>query len=89
MELQTCISYLDPRDSFSIFYYGRLLHVAKLYYNFFVQDPKVPKEQLHTNIHGVKRSFSFVKCHDFASITVKIVDTIKHMVFTLFITLLN
>ena len=34
-ELLTCISCLDPRDSFSIFDPSRLLRIAKIYYDDF------------------------------------------------------
>ncbi|KAH7653232.1 Ribonuclease H-like protein [Dioscorea alata] len=83
-ELLTCISCLDPRNSFSRFNHARLLHLAEIYYDdFSIQDLQVLKEQLHTYIYDVRRCFDFVECHDLASLAVKLVESRKHLVFPL------
>ncbi|XP_039132336.1 uncharacterized protein LOC120269118 [Dioscorea cayenensis subsp. rotundata] len=83
-ELLICISCLDPRDSFSRFHHGRLLHLAEIYYDdFSIQDLQVLKEQLHTYVHDVRRSSDFVECNDLASLAVKLVENRKHLVFPL------
>ncbi|KAH7685609.1 Ribonuclease H-like protein [Dioscorea alata] len=83
-ELLTCISCLDPRNSFSRFNHARLLHLAEIYYDdFSIQDLQVLKEQLHTYIYDVRRCSDFVECDDLASLAVKLVESRKHLVFPL------
>ncbi|KAH7655857.1 Ribonuclease H-like protein [Dioscorea alata] len=83
-EFLTCISCLDPRNSFSRFNHARLLHLAEIYYDdFLIQDLQVLKEQLHTYIYDVRRCSDFVECDDLASLDVKLVESRKHLVFPL------
>ncbi|XP_039137406.1 uncharacterized protein LOC120274936 [Dioscorea cayenensis subsp. rotundata] len=83
-ELLTCISCLDPRNSFSRFHHAKLLRLAEIYYDdFSIQDLQVLKEQLHTYIHDVRRCSDFVECDDLASLAVKLVESRKHLVFLL------
>lgn len=78
--IKTCISW----DLFSKFYYSRLFPSIEIYYDVFSKwDVQVLKIQLHTHIHYVKRNSDFVECHDFASFTMKPVETKKTFGFQL------
>ena len=83
-ELLECFSCLDPRDSFSKFNVDKLVMVAGIYdADFSTNDLSNIKDQLQTFIRHVRRIDDFTSCHDFGSLSVKMVETERHLMFLL------
>ena len=83
-ELLVCFSCLDPRDSFSKFNVDKLARIAEIYdKDFSLADRAAIHDQLQTFIIHVRRIDDFVVCHDLASLAVKMIETEKHIVFSL------
>ncbi|XP_042437182.1 uncharacterized protein LOC122023161 [Zingiber officinale] len=81
-EVLTCIACLDPKDSFSQFDIGKLLHLAELYpEDFSLTDRAILEDQLETYIQNVRGEFSMTK--DLGSLAKKMVETGKNTIFPL------
>ncbi|KAH7666078.1 Ribonuclease H-like protein [Dioscorea alata] len=81
-KLLRCIACLDPRNSFSKFDHSMLVRLAHIYSDdFSTSDHLILKEQLHMYIHDVRGKFFCY--HDLASLAVKMVQTDKHLTFSL------
>ncbi|XP_057452322.1 uncharacterized protein LOC130744149 [Lotus japonicus] len=79
-----CFSCLDPKNSLSKFNVDKLAHLADIYHTDFSDDDcGTIKEQLATFILQVKRHASFSACDDVASLAMKMVQTEKHLLFSL------
>jgi hypothetical protein len=62
----------------------KLVKLAKLYdQDFTVVDRAMLREQLETYIVHVRRHVAFSTCEDIASLSIKMVQTRKHVVFPL------
>ncbi|XP_042410095.1 uncharacterized protein LOC121999483 [Zingiber officinale] len=82
MEELTYIACLDPKDSFSQFDIGKLLHLAELYLeDFSLTDRVILENQLETYIQNVRGEFSMME--DLGSLAKKIVETGKNTIFSL------
>ncbi|XP_074556811.1 uncharacterized protein LOC141812699 [Curcuma longa] len=83
-EVLTCIACLDPKDSFSQFDIGKLLHLAKLYpEDFSLTDHIILENQLETYILNVREEDEFSMIEDLESLAKKMVETGKNTVFSL------
>ncbi|XP_074567513.1 uncharacterized protein LOC141824165 [Curcuma longa] len=83
-EVLTCIACLDPKDSFSQFDIGKLLHLAKLYpEDFSLTDHIILENQLETYIENVREEDEFSMIEDLGSLAKKMVETGKNTVFSL------
>ncbi|XP_047326381.1 uncharacterized protein LOC124930058 [Impatiens glandulifera] len=81
-EVFTCITCLDPNDSFSQFDIGKILYVAELYLeNFSLTGRIVLENQLQTYIQNVRNEFPMIQ--DLGILAKKMIETEKHRVFTL------
>ncbi|XP_042465839.1 zinc finger MYM-type protein 1-like [Zingiber officinale] len=81
-EVLTCIACLDPKDSFSQFDIGKLLHLAELYpEDFSLTDRAILEDQLETYIQNVRGEFSMIE--DLGSLAKKMVETGKNTIFPL------
>ncbi|XP_042437065.1 uncharacterized protein LOC122023032 [Zingiber officinale] len=81
-EVLTCIACLDPKDSFSQFDIGKLLHLAELYpEDFSLTDRVIFEDQLETYIQNVRDEFSMIE--DLGSLAKKMVETGKNTIFSL------
>ncbi|XP_042413020.1 zinc finger MYM-type protein 1-like [Zingiber officinale] len=81
-EVLTCIACLDPKDSFSQFDIGKLLHLAELYpEDFLLIDRAILEDQLETYIQNVRGEFSMIE--DLGSLAKKMVETGKNTIFPL------
>ncbi|XP_042426243.1 uncharacterized protein LOC122014124 [Zingiber officinale] len=81
-EVLTCIACLDPKDSFSQFDIGKLLHLAELYLeDFSLTDRVILEDQLETYIQNVQGEFSMIE--DLGSLAKKLVETGKNTIFPL------
>jgi hypothetical protein len=79
-----CFSCLDPKNSFSKFDVDKLACLADIYQAGFSDDDRgTIRDQLDTYILQVKRHASFVTCEDIQSLSMKMVQTEKHLVFPL------
>jgi hypothetical protein len=73
---------LDLKNSFSMFDLEKLVRLGDLYdQDFSVLDHAMLREQLETYIIHVRRNAAFVTCEDIASLSIKMVQTEKHVVF--------
>jgi len=75
-----CFSCLDPNNSFFKFDVDKLARFADIYHADFSDDDR---EQLDTYVLQVKRHASFSSCEDVQSLAMKMVQTEKHLVFSL------
>ncbi|KAH7676768.1 Ribonuclease H-like protein [Dioscorea alata] len=83
-ELLRCIFCLDPRNSFLKFDHGMLVRLAQICSDdFSISDHLILKVQLRIYILNVRRNSNFSSCHDLASLAMKMVQTDKHLTFTL------
>ena len=83
-ELLICMSYLDPRNSFSKFDVDKLLQLAKIYADdFSIGDRILLRTQLQNYILNVRRSVEFRGCRDLARLAEKMVETGKGKTFSL------
>ncbi|XP_042441376.1 zinc finger MYM-type protein 1-like [Zingiber officinale] len=81
-KILTCIACLDPKDSFSQFDIGKLLHLAELYpKDFSLIDREILEDQLETYIQNVRGEFSMIE--DLGSLAKKMVETGKNTIFPL------
>ncbi|XP_042446604.1 uncharacterized protein LOC122031573 [Zingiber officinale] len=81
-EVLTCIACLDPKDSFSQFDIGKLLHLAEFYpEDFSLTDCVILEDQLETYIQNVRDEFSMIE--DLGSLAIKMVETGKNTIFPL------
>ncbi|XP_042410328.1 zinc finger MYM-type protein 1-like [Zingiber officinale] len=81
-EVLTCIACLDPKDSFSQFDIGKLLHLAELYpEDFSLTDRAILEDQLETYIQNVRGEFSMIEY--LGSFAKKMVKTGKNTIFPL------
>ncbi|XP_042396571.1 uncharacterized protein LOC121986685 [Zingiber officinale] len=81
-EVLTCIACLDPKDSFSQFDIGKLLHLAELYpENFSLTDRVILEDKLETYIQNVRGEFSMIE--DLESLAKKMVEMDKNTIFPL------
>ncbi|XP_042405088.1 uncharacterized protein LOC121995407 [Zingiber officinale] len=81
-EVLTCIACLDPKDSFSQFDIGKLLHLVELYPEAFsLTDRVILEDQLETYIQNVRGEFSMIE--DLGSLAKKMVETGKNTIFPL------
>ncbi|XP_042380279.1 zinc finger MYM-type protein 1-like [Zingiber officinale] len=81
-EVLTCITYLDPKDSFSQFNIGKLLRLAELYpEDFSLTDRVILEDKLETYIQNVRGEFSMIE--DLGSLAKKMVEMSKNTVFSL------
>lgn len=81
-ELLTCISCLDPRNSFCKFDLGKLVHLAELYPDDFSQiDCRMISQELQNYIYSVRRNVEFSAIQDVQSLSKKMVATGKSQVF--------
>ncbi|KAK2429994.1 zinc finger MYM-type protein [Trifolium repens] len=79
-----CFSCLDPKNSFSGFDVDKLARLADIYHTDFTDDYRETiREELETDVVHMKRYVSFSTCEDIQSLTMKIVQTNKHLVFPL------
>ena len=75
---------IDPKKSFSMFNLEKLVKLGELYdQDFIVVDRAILREQLETYIVHVRRHAAFSTCEDIASLSIKMVQTGKHVVFPL------
>ena len=82
--LLRCISCLDPGNSFAMFDHASLISLAEMYSDdFSVTDLDILKDQLYTYIHDVRRSGDFVNCVNLADLALRMVQTKRHLVFSL------
>ncbi|XP_022679069.1 uncharacterized protein LOC101754922 isoform X1 [Setaria italica] len=83
-ELLMCFSCLDPKSSFSSFDVNKLARLAEIYdEDFSNHDRGVITGQLETYILHVRRHAAFANCKDIASLSQKMVETEKHLLFPL------
>jgi hypothetical protein len=83
-ELLMCFSCLDPKNSFSRFDVNSLARLAEIYgEDFSDHDRGVIRAQLETYILHVRRHAAFADCKDIESLSQKMVQTGKHLVFPL------
>jgi len=79
-----CFSCLDPKNSFSMFDVEKLACIADIYHAGFSDDDRgTIREQLGTYVLQVKKHASFSSCEDVQSLAMKMVQTEKHLVFSL------
>jgi hypothetical protein len=79
-----CFSCLDPKNSFSEFDVDKLACLADIYQADFSDDDRgTIRDQLDTYILHVNMHASFVTCEDIQSLSMKMVQTEKHLVFSL------
>ncbi|XP_039688692.1 zinc finger MYM-type protein 1-like [Medicago truncatula] len=79
-----CFSCLDPKNSFFKFDVDKLARLADIYHaDFSDDDHGTIREQLETYVLQVKRHASFSSCEDVQSLAMKMVQTEKHLVFSL------
>ena len=84
MELLMCFSCLDPKNSFSSFDVNSLARLAEIYAeDFSNHDRGVIRGQLETYILNVRRHAAFANCKDIESLSQKMVETEKHLLFPL------
>jgi hypothetical protein len=83
-DLLVCLFYLDPRDSFSKFNMDKLVKLARIYNaDFSGDDLSNIKDQLETFILHVRRVDDFTGCRDFGNLAAKMVETKRHIIFSL------
>ncbi|XP_042387857.1 uncharacterized protein LOC121979949 [Zingiber officinale] len=81
-EVLTCIACLDPKNSFSQFDIGKLLHLAELYSeDFSLTDRAILEDQLETYIQNVRGEFSMIE--DLGSLAKNMVEMSKNTIFPL------
>ncbi|MCH89878.1 zinc finger MYM-type protein 1-like [Trifolium medium] len=79
-----CFSCFDPKNSFSKFDVDKLARLADFYNaNFSDDDRGTIREQLGTYVLQVKRHASVFTCEDVQSLAMKMVQTEKHLIFSL------
>jgi hypothetical protein len=79
-----CFSCLNLKNSFSKFDVDKLARLADIYQADFSDDDRgTIRDQLDTYIHHVNMHASFVTCEDIQSLSMKMVQTEKHLVFSL------
>jgi hypothetical protein len=83
-ELLVGFACLDPKKSFSMFDLEKLVRLGDLYdQDFSVLDRAMLREQLETYIIHVRMNAAFVTCEDISSLSIKMVQIEKHVVFPL------
>jgi hypothetical protein len=83
-ELLVCFSCLDPKNSFSKFDINKLARLVEIYdADFSDGDRAVIRSQLETYILHVRMHLAFSSCTDVGSLTTKMIETEKHMIFPL------
>jgi hypothetical protein len=83
-ELLICIACLDPRDSFSRFDIEKIARLTEIYdQDFSIVDHSMIRDQLETFILHVRRVDDFIACHDLESFVIKMVESEKHLAFSL------
>jgi hypothetical protein len=83
-ELLIGFAFLDPKNSFSMFDLEKLVQLEDLYdQDFSVLDRAMLREQLQTYIVHARKNVAFATCEDIGSLSIKMVQTIKHDVFPL------
>jgi hypothetical protein len=83
-ELLVCISYLDPRDSFSKFDIDKIARLTEIYdQDFSIADCTIIRDQLEIFILHVRRVDDFIACHNLGSFSIKMAQTKKHLAFPL------
>jgi hypothetical protein len=83
-ELLVGFACLDPKNSFSSFDIEKLVRLGDLYdQDFSILERAMLREQLETYIIHVRRHSAFATCEDIASLSIKMVETGKHVVFPL------
>jgi hypothetical protein len=83
-ELLVGFACLDPKNTFSMFDLEKLVRLGDLYdQDFSVLDCAMLREQLETYIIHARMNAAFATCEDIESLSVKMVQTGKHVVFPL------
>jgi hypothetical protein len=83
-EVLSCFSCLDPKNSFSKFDVEKLSRLAEIYSaDFSNGDRSMLRDQLETYVLHLRNHVAFSACKDVESLAAKMVETEKHLVFSL------